>query len=138
MGKQIGVWLDSRIAQVITLNGEQVATQEILSDREDFHPKGGARSKTPWGPQDSLDEQKYMEREKHQLQSYFQNIIECVKEADNLYIFGPAEAKIGLEKAIESYKHSPFKSLTVETSDQMTLNQKIAKVKAFFSQTEKH
>lgn len=134
MNRKIGIWLDTRTAYVIHIKDKGAEIQEILSQVEDFHPTGGARSKTLWGPQDSLNEHKYLERKKHQLKSYFEEVIKKVQKGDDLYIFGPAEAKIGLQKAIASQSQFPGNLLAVETADQMTENQKVKQVKAFFSQ----
>lgn len=134
MSRKIGIWLDTRMAYVIHIKDKEAEIQEISSQVEDFHPTGGARSKTLWGPQDSLDEHKYLERKKHQLQNYFQEIIKKIQKGDDLYVFGPAEAKIGLQKIIAAKKQFPGNLLAVETADQMTKNQKVRQVKAFFSQ----
>lgn len=134
MSRKIGIWLDTRMAYVIYIKGEEAEIQEIISQVEDFHPTGGARSKTLWGPQDSLDEHKYLERKKHQLKSYFEEIIQKVQKGDDLYVFGPAEAKVGLQKVIAAQKQFPGNLLAVETADQMTENQKIKQVRTFFSQ----
>ena len=54
-----------------------------------------------------------------------------------LYIFGPAEAKVGLEKAMmDDHNFKPI-ILGVETADSMTQNQMVAEVRAFFCWGEK-
>lgn len=133
MNRKIGIWLDNKNAYFIEVQEAKAKVEELQSTVEDFHPGGGATSKTPWGPQDSMKEKKYLERKKQQLQRYFQAIIQKLQAGDDLYIFGPAEAKLGLKKAIENHKHLPLNLLAVEAADQMTPNQKIAQVKAFFS-----
>lgn len=67
--KQIGIWLDKQEANVVVLNNGKESMFTIPSELDFFNPKGGARSKTKWGPQDVVQDSKYLEREKHQLKS---------------------------------------------------------------------
>lgn len=133
MKKQLGVWLDYREANLIELQGEDVQVQTLPSDVDTSRPKGGSRTRTvPYGPMDKISESKYLERRKQQEESYFERIIGAVQAADELYVFGPAEAKDGLVKAIKERNAFGPQLRAVETADSMTPNQKIAKVKAFF------
>jgi hypothetical protein len=134
MKKKIGIWLDFREANLITLRGKSETFETILSEIDTSRPKGGSRSKTPWGPMETVSEKAHLERRKHEEKIYFDKIIDAVKDADEVYIFGPAQAKEGLVKAIKE-KSNLFQPWLgdVETSDSMTKNQKIAQVRDFFS-----
>ncbi len=132
MKKQIGIWLDFKEAQVITLLNGTIDTATILSQIEHKKVKGGSHSPSPWGPVQVANEQHFNEKRKHQEKSYYESIINAIQTADELLIFGPAEAKIGLEKAIKAQSNFPAQIKAVETADSMTLNQKVAHVKAFF------
>jgi stalled ribosome rescue protein Dom34 len=60
-------------------------------------------------------------------------VIDYVKKSDELYVFGPAEAKTQLKKRIlEEHIIAPEKLKAVVTSDKMTVNQMVAKVKEFY------
>ena len=134
MSKQTGVWLDYREAFIIDPNGEEGGgVQHIVSEVEDYHVWGGARTRQPWGPMDKTSEGKYLERFKHQAKNYFGKIKEVVAEADELYIFGPAEAKNGLEKTLSQDKGFKARLVAVEKADSMTRNQMIARVREFFA-----
>ncbi len=133
MKKQVGIWLDYREALVVRLEGADATLARIESEIEDFNVHGGARtSGKPWGPMDKVSESGYLERRKHQEQDFYKKIMNAVKEADELYIFGPAEAKLGLEKAIKASTTFHPKLLAVEVADSMTQNQVIAQVRSFF------
>ena len=132
MKKQIGIWLDLKEAEVIELNPKAISVKHIVSEIEDFHVVGGSRSKTPWGPMDTVSESKILERRKHQMKIYFDKINSLVKHADELYIFGPAETKTALHHSFKQLKGFKPVIVGVESSDSITENQKIAKVKAFF------
>ena len=60
--------------------------------------------------------------------------MDTVSDAKELYVFGPAEAKHGLSRAIKAKSDFTPALKGVEQSDTMTQNQMIAKVKAFFNQ----
>ncbi|MDX1942673.1 MAG: hypothetical protein SFU99_19060 [Saprospiraceae bacterium] len=132
MKKQTGIWIDSREAIVVQLNKKDAMVLRIESEIENFNVVGGSRSKTEWGPREEVSESKYVERRKHQEKDYFEQVMEAVNEADELYIFGPAEAKTRLAKIIEASNTFHPKLLNIETADSMTENQIVAQVKAFF------
>ncbi|MBK7870222.1 MAG: hypothetical protein IPJ74_05795 [Saprospiraceae bacterium] len=133
MKKQTGIWLDSREAFVVQLNKNDAVVLHIESDIENFNVVGGCRSKTLWGPQESVSESKYLGRRQHQEKNYFESLMDAVKDADELYVCGPAEAKIGLTKAIEASTTFHPNLLGVETIDSMSQNQIVAHIKAFFN-----
>ena len=89
--KQVGIWMDKQEAKGVVLNNDKESFFNIPSELDFFNPKGGSRSKTKWGPQDVVQDSKYLEREKHQLKKYFEEIAEQVSDADEIVIFGPAE-----------------------------------------------
>ena len=65
------------------------------------------------------------------LNSYYDEVIAVIRDADSIQIFGPGEAKGELEKRIE---HEGLKAhiLAVETVDKMTDRQISAKVREHF------
>lgn len=132
---QIGIWLDFRTANIITLKEKKVDSKTIHSKINTSKPKGGSSSSFRWGSTDTISEKHYLERRKNEERAYYEEILEVVKAADELFIFGPAEAKNGLLKAIKA--HKSFKPIFkgIETADSMTDNQKVAKVRAFFSES---
>lgn len=133
MKKQTGIWLDFREANLIELAGGEANVVTIASEIDPSRPKGGSGSRgTPYGPMDKISESKYLERRKHQEQAYYQKLVAALKGADELYIFGPAQAKDGLLKTIKDTPNFRPHLSGFDTADSMTENQKVAKVKAFF------
>ncbi len=128
-----GIWLDERQAWIVSQKSKTVNLKAIDSDVETYHLHGGSGSSTPYGPQDAVSEPALNRRKNQQLKNYFQRVIDEVLPADRLYITGPAEAKIGLEKEISQLKDLSIQSLTIEPADSMTKNQFKAKVKDFFA-----
>jgi hypothetical protein len=135
MKKQIGIWLDFKEAFLIGLHGKaDPKVKHIRSDVTTKEVRGGSRTgSSPWGPMDASSEPKALERRHHDEARYYNEIIDAIVGEDEVFIFGPAEAKDGLLKAI---KHLEGKGkphvMAIETTDKMTLRQKIAHTKAFF------
>ena len=127
-----GIWLDLDHAVIITWRKGQQNIQEVHAEIEDYHVKGGSRSKKPYGPQDNVSENKYLERKKHQLQSYFNRILALLADTEELYVFGPAKTKNELYRFLVNKPQFRYKPITVETADIMTQNQMVAKAKKFF------
>lgn len=128
-----GIWLDHQEAYIVTVRDKKSTLSKLQSGAESkYHLTGGSRSKTPYGPQDVVPEHKLEERRKHQLQSYYQKITEKCKNAERLYLFGPNGAKKELMKLIDEDKELSSLDVETETSDKMTRNQIIAKVKEHF------
>jgi hypothetical protein len=136
MKKQTGIWIDSTKAIIVSLEGSKEAVTEVLSELENrvYHDKEGDKGSFFAGQH--IDSQKsFDERKKHQINSYLKDVISSVSNADELYIFGPAETKTKLEKKINAEKSTiSSKPKSIETADSMTSNQIVAKVKQFYSQ----
>ncbi len=131
-----GVWLDSNVAHIISLTGSSEEIKSIKSQIDHGHIHGGARSSTPYGPQDAVSESKMTNRKKQQFEKYYQNIIGLIKNSDAVYILGPSTSKIGLQKAMQNKQELAKKIMGVETSDSITINQIRAKVRKFYSTAE--
>lgn len=136
MKKQTGIWIDSRKAIIVTLNNGKETVTEIESDLENriYHDKEGDKGSFI-GHQHIDSQNTFDERRKHEINNYFKEIIAKINDTDELYIFGPAETKTKLEHKINIEKSTlPSKLKLVETSDSMTTNQIVAKVKKFYAQ----
>ena len=134
--KNIGIWIDKAKAHVVIIENGEEHMRTINSQVEDFNVKGGSRSKTRWGPQDVVQDSKYMERKKHQLKRYFDEVYEQVKDADALAIFGPAETYLKLEEAFKNAYKLSDKIKTVQNVDSMTDNQVKALVRDFYKEIQ--
>lgn len=135
-----GIWLDFSEACLISLMPDgTLHLQHIDSHIEDYHPAGGAPAKTKYGAQYPVSEKKYLGRAKQQKDDYYQVIMNALTErnCDLLYLFGPAEAKVGLQKKIEQDKNFKPRLLQVDNAGQLTENQKIAQVKNYFAWDKK-
>ncbi len=129
----IGIWLDKNKAFIVTLTEEIEVFETITSNVENFHIHGGSGTRFKGGPQDVVQDSKYLEREKHQFKVYFKELASEIKEADGILIFGPAEVKDKFKKELEIlYEDINAKVKDVQTADSMTENQVKAWVRDYF------
>ena len=96
MNKYVGIWIDQRKAYIVMLNKHIFEFEKV--EKETFRTiesgvekhvrlSGGSRTgKTPYGPQDIAVDSKLNDRRKHQLQDYYQMIIEHIQEAKKILI----------------------------------------------------
>lgn len=131
--KKVGIWIDKEKAHVVTLENETEKLKTIMSEVEVFRPKGGSGTRLKGGPQDVVQDSKYLEREKHQLKAYFKNLAAIIKHADAIAIFGPADTYKKFHRELQDqYKTIYSKVKGIENADSMTTNQTKALVRGFF------
>ncbi|MBK6930178.1 MAG: hypothetical protein IPH12_04680 [Saprospirales bacterium] len=136
--KQIGIWLDYKEAFLVIIDEEKGGAPEvrhILSNIEWGVAKGGSHGKSPWAPQGGINEQAFMARRQKEEKIYFESILrEIDPDTCELLIFGPAEAKLGLQRMIGGIKHYRPEVKAVITAGAMTRNQIVAQVRVFFAE----
>jgi hypothetical protein len=136
--KKIGIWLDKEKAHLVTLKNENIRFNTITSELEFYHPKGGSPSRSRWGPQDVVQDSKYLEREKHQLKLFFKEVANTINDADVIVILGPGDTNTKFFKELnENYKTLALKVKAVKKADSMTENQLKAMVTDFFDKSGK-
>ncbi|MET0759734.1 MAG: hypothetical protein ABWZ56_04910 [Flavobacterium sp.] len=135
--RQTGIWIDTSKAIIISLDGKkEEKITEIDSDVENsvYHNKEGNKGVFN-GSNHGSSETKFDERKKQQLDYFLKSVLSYVHGSDELYVFGPAGTKTKLEQKILDGKLIDASKLkAVETSDKMTINQIVAKVKHFYNQ----
>lgn len=126
MDKQAGLWIDHRKAVIVIIQDEVEEVKKISSGMEKHVRYSDSRSS-----QDSSGEDVRDRQFGNHLNAYYDEVIEVVRDADSIQIFGPGEAKGELEKRIQ---HAGLKSrvLAVETVDKMSDRQILAKVREHF------
>ena len=127
MKKQAGLWIDHRKAIVVLITDEGEEIKKIVSGMEKHVRFTGGTGSEDGSSEDVRDRQFG-----NHLNSYYDQVIAVVRDADSIQIFGPGEAKGELEKRIE---HEGLKAhiLAIETVDKMTDRQISAKVREHFS-----
>ena len=132
MKKEIGLWIDHREAIIVILtdSGEEIKHITSSGGRHTRY-SGSSHSKTPEGLKEVTSEDQRDRKFTKNLNSYYDEVVAVVRDADSIQIFGPGEAKGELEKRIE---HEGLKAhiLAIETVDKMTDRQISAKVRKRF------
>ena len=131
--KKTGIWLDTNEAIIVEIINGKESFFRIPSNIEHFRVTGGSGTRLKGGPQDVVQDSKFLERKKHQTKRYFKKIINRVKDTDVLMLFGPADTNEILKKEIEIFhKELAKKVVLVKKADSMTLNQTRALVRDSF------
>lgn len=129
----VGVWVDSRKAVVITISNGQIEKQ-ILNSGAEAKPrfKGETSQKHKRGFSGFDYESTQANHYNEELKKFFRQVAQSLEGAQIIYLFGPAEAKFGLEKAINEDTLLKGRIAEVEACDHMTQNQMVERVKNFF------
>lgn len=132
MAVQVGLWIDHRKAVIVTVSDEGDATRLVESNVErHVRYSGGAHAGKP---HESRPETGEDTRERHfagQLTKYYDEVIACIRDADEILIIGPGEAKGELKARLE-HGGLGARVVGVDTVDKMTDRQIGARVRARF------
>jgi hypothetical protein len=123
MKKEVGLWIDHRkaVIVIVTEDGEEI--KQVTSNMEKHVRFSGGTGSEDGSSEDVRDRQFG-----NHLNSYYDQVIAVVRDADSIQIFGPGEAKGELEKRLEK-AGIKARILAVETVDKMTDRQISAKVR---------
>lgn len=134
MKTQIGIWIDTKKAIIVTLteaNQNLCVVESGIESRERFDGEGKAFGR--FGEQYLNDERAKDERFNHQTSTYLNSIIEYLKPANEFVIFGPAGMKVELKKLVEKDHILSSRLQSVESADKLTDNQIAAWVRDYFN-----
>ena len=133
MEKLFGLWIDHGKAIIVSLINGNHKVIHVKSDIEGhFRLKDSPQTIYPANLQGNTIESKMDSRYHQHLNSFFQHIIDLLKDAKRIFIFGPGVAKIELKKKIEEDKRFLNKISGIEACDKVTEPQIVAKVKKHF------
>ena len=133
MKKEVGLWIDRRHAVIVTLrDDEHEDIQRIESDVEKrVRYSGASHTTVETAPHDDYAEDKRDRRINDHLTHYYDAIITHLRDATDVYIMGPGEAKIEFQKHMED-QNLPAQILRVEAADKLTDAQIAARVRRSF------
>ena len=137
MEKRTGIWLDKEQAIIISLSAGKHTVKRLeskITTRERFPGEGKRFGR--FGSQYLSLESKKRNMVKNQSEGYLKKIISEIKYVDKLVLFGPAEMKVQLKKAILKNNLISNKLIAVESADNMTENQLVAWVKKYYKNRE--
>jgi hypothetical protein len=117
----VAVWIDHEKAVLAFVHGEQVETKTLRSGIEP-HPHWA-------GSQEGGGEKKYEARRGHRLDHFYDGVLDQLHDAGALYLFGPGEAKLELQRRLARVKPLAQLPVSIETSDRLTDAQIVAKAR---------
>ena len=127
-----GLWIDHRKAIIVMVSGKQVKTSHIESNVEKHvRYSGGPGSSDSHGSREGGGEGTRERRFEGQLNKYYDEVVDSIRDAEAILIFGPGEAHGGLQKRLEHARLSD-RVVGIETTDKMTDGQITAKVRERF------
>jgi hypothetical protein len=130
----VGLWIDHRKAIIVAVTdkGEEIGL--IISKVEKQLRRSGDSPLR--GPYESLQVPASDSRQKAftgHLNIYYDAVIACIRDAESILIFGPAEAKGELKERLERHNLGG-RIVGIEAVDKMTDRQIAAKVRQYFPQ----
>jgi len=117
MEKFVGIWMDRDHAYVMNFQDGKVKTEKVDGKLHRDRKMGGARTGNQLTRQSSPTERTTMERRKKAEKYYFSQLKDCIKDANGVYIFGPAKMKILFYKAMMNDNSVKDRILGVDRAD---------------------
>lgn len=125
MNKKVGLWINRKKAVIVSIVNDVEARRIITSDMEHYVLYSTVV------PGDGAPEEIRNRRFWNHLGEYYEKIITHIRDATEIQIFGPQEAKHELQKHLESEGLAGY-IVSLEDAEQMTDLQIIAKVQKRF------
>jgi hypothetical protein len=113
MNKRVGLWLDRNKAVIVSIANNIEARRIITSDMEHYVLYSTIV------PGDGSPENIRDRRFWNHLAEYYAKIVEHIRDATEIQIFGPAEAKYELEKHLEN-EGLAIHIVSIENAEKMT------------------
>ncbi len=132
--KNTGIWIDSREARIVqVVDGRQISLNQMFSGlnmRERFEGETSGKVKRGFTGFDYERQQR--NRHDQSLRQFCQAVARVVGTSDYVYLLGPAQTKLILEKELKA-SNSNGRILGVEACDKLSDNKLIEKVKGYFN-----
>jgi len=125
MNKKVGLWLDRNKAVIVSITDNGEERKRITSDME--HYVRYSSSVPGDGSPENIRDRRFW----NHLGEYYEKIIAHIRDATEIQIFGPEEAKHELQKHLES-KGLAGHIVSMEDADKLTDLQIAIKVQTRF------
>ena len=133
MTTQVGLWIDHRKATIVAMTEQGAETSEILSDLEkQLWQSGDSPVKATYESFQVPADSSRQRARTGELNTYYDEVILQIRDADSILIIGPGTAKHELQKRLEENRLGS-KVVGVETVDNLTEPQIAAKVRQHFA-----
>jgi hypothetical protein len=116
MKKEVGLWIDRRIAVIVTILHSGDGLISIQSSLEKNVLFSGILAQEGW--MGNMHDRKFADY----LTGYYDDVISCIPDADSIQIFGPGEARLQLEQRLKRVGLGG-RIVGTETAEKMTEGQ---------------
>lgn len=101
--RKAGIWLDQETAYIVHITGEELEKVEgLISDVESrVRMAGEGKVYARFGHAFLDNQEKTQHRQTNQRKQFFKEILGRLRGTDFLYLFGPGQARHGLQRLIE-------------------------------------
>ncbi len=124
MKNQIGIWVDTKKAVIISLKENETSIKTLESAIEHRERFAGEKNQMGRFGEQSFEQEKHKDNKfKNQERLFLKEILSEIGGVDSIVLFGPAYVKNHLEKEIKSHRDISNKLVGVVTTDNMTKNQ---------------
>lgn len=125
MKTNVGLWIDHRNAIIVSLNEDGEKIDRINSNIEnDVLTDGGTNNDS----EDDIRDRRFT----NYINKYYDVVINFVRDAESIFVFGPGDAKTEFKKRLENEINNKH-IIDIGTADNLTDNQIIAKVREYFT-----
>lgn len=129
----VGIWIDTKQAKIIHVNGTKSNINVILSDIETKEREEGETGNQGRMGNQFLDPEKQKHNKlEEQSKAFLKRVIDSIEKDKSFVIFGPSNMKLQLEKEIKKHPDLRSKIDSVKTADSMTDNQLAAWIRNFY------
>jgi hypothetical protein len=133
MKKNIGIWIDSKEAFIISISNKKHHIKKIESNIEfKERVEGESKKYGRFGGQYITYEKNRQNRRNEQTNTFFKNLLKEISNCNKVVLFGPSNMKILLEKEIQNNMQIKDTLEGVYNCDSITENQMVAWVKDFY------
>ena len=129
-----GLWIDHSQAVIIAISGKEEMFKIVESNvKKQLRRTGDSILKGSFEPLQVPADDSRQKAFSNYLNSYYDEVISSLVDAESVLILGPGEAKGELKNRMEETKQD-IRIASVETASKMTDGQLVAHVREFFKQ----
>ena len=134
--ERAGIWIDHKAAYFIKVSGDHSPIVEKLESGIQNRSASPVDEKTYVRLAHSVfnSHDRLQQHQQHEFHIFYALLINKLREVDYVFLFGPGEAKHGLNREIvKQGTHFPCKVVGIDAADKLTQNQMQEKVREFFT-----
>ncbi|MHC5033899.1 MAG: hypothetical protein ACYTFZ_02535 [Planctomycetota bacterium] len=130
----VGIWLDHRQAYLIWVDKDgRTDCRRVQTAYRETEEKGGRVVSGAAGVYGGLAPHVHLEEKRQrEAKRFYDRICKAIRNAEEVFIFGPGQAKRELRRRLEEHKAFDGRVRAVKGAEKMTERQMTARVREFF------